>query len=194
MCVVSAPKIVFRGAGLAAAEYSCPHPWQTAYLRFLCPQKKCLEGLGLPMLSICVVVLGRLPICVFSAPEIVFRGAGLAYAEYLCCRPWQTADLLLSAPKNVFRGAGLAEAEYLCRRPWQTAYLRFLCPPILFLQVLGLPTLSICVVAPWLMAYLRVVCPKKILQLLGLLKLILCVVVLGRLPICVFSAPPPKLF
>ena len=71
------PTFLFRGAGLAEAEYLCRRPWQTAYLRFRCPPKLFLEVLGLPKLSICVVVLGRLPICVFSAAENVFRGAGL---------------------------------------------------------------------------------------------------------------------
>ena len=49
-----------------------------AYLRFLGLQKKFLEVLGMPKLIICVVILGRLPSCAFSAPEIVFRGPGLA--------------------------------------------------------------------------------------------------------------------
>ena len=92
------------------------------------PQKLFLEVLGLPKLNMLVIVLGRLPICVFSAPTIVFTGAGLA------------------------------EAECFGHRPWQTAYLRFLGPEF-FVEVLGLP------------------------------KLILCVAVLGRLPICVLSAP-----
>ena len=100
----------------------------------------------MPKLSPCVLVLGRLPICVFSAPEIVFTGAGLAEAEHFGHHPWQTAYLrFLGPPQIVFRGAGVAEAEYLCSRPWQTAYLFSLLPK-LFLQVLGLSTLSICVV------------------------------------------------
>ena len=82
---------------------------------FSLPPKLCLQVLGLPKLSILVIVPGRLPFGELSAPIIVFTGVGLA------------------------------KAEYLCRRPWQTAYLRFLCPPYCFLQVLGLPKLSNCV-------------------------------------------------
>ena len=114
--------------------------------------------MGLPKLTILVIVLSRLPTCVFSAPKIVFASVWLAEAEYLCPRPWQTAYLRFLCPQFLFTSAGLAEAEYLCFRPW-------------------------------LIAYLRVLCPQKNLQLLGLPKLILCVNVLGRLPICVFSAP-----
>ena len=136
------PEIVFRGAELAYAEYSCLRPWQTAYLHLLClkkcvyscwaclsfvfvsssladclfacslPHKLFLEVLGLPKLSTCVVVLGRLPSCAFSAQKIVFRGAGLAEADSLCRRPWQTAYLRVLCPNIVFRGAGLAEDEY----------------------------------------------------------------------------------
>ena len=82
ICVFSAPEIVFRGAGLAEADSLCRRPWQTAYLRCALPQHLFLEVLGLPKLSTSVVVLGRLPTCVFSAPTIVFRCAGLAEAEY----------------------------------------------------------------------------------------------------------------
>ena len=83
-------------------EYLCPRAWQTACLHLLCPPKLFLEVLGLPKLSICVLVLGRLPICGFSAPEIVFRGAGLAEAEYLCLCPWQTAYLRFLCPQHCF--------------------------------------------------------------------------------------------
>ena len=72
ICVFSAPELVFRGAGLVLADYLCPRAWQTAYLRFSLPKHICLEVLGLPKLILCVLVLGRLPICVFSAPNIVF--------------------------------------------------------------------------------------------------------------------------
>ena len=77
ICVCSAPEMICRGAGLAEAKYFGHHPWQTAYLRFLCPGFG-VEVLGLPKLILCVAVLGRLPICVLSAPELVVRGAGLA--------------------------------------------------------------------------------------------------------------------
>ena len=64
--------------------------------------KMCLEVLGWSKLSICVLVLGRLPICVVTAPAIVFRGAGLAYADSLCRRPWQTAYVRVLCPKKCF--------------------------------------------------------------------------------------------
>ena len=75
------------------------------------PPESFLEVLGLPKLSILVLVLPRLPICVFSALELVFRGLGLAEADSLCRRPWQTAYLRVLCPNIVFRGAGLAEDE-----------------------------------------------------------------------------------
>ena len=65
--------------------------------------------------------------CTVPAPKVVFRGVGLAEADYLCRRLWQTAYLRVLSPDIVFRRGGLAEAESWCRRPWQTAYLRFLC-------------------------------------------------------------------
>ena len=91
-----------------------------------------LEVLGLPKLILFIIVLGRLPICIFSAPEFVFRGAGLAEAEYFGHRPWQTAYLRCLCHHIVFRGAGLAEADSLRPRPWQTAYLRCLCHQFFF--------------------------------------------------------------
>ena len=97
-----------------------------------------LEVLGLPKLNICDLVIGRLPICVFSAPRIVFKGAGLA------------------------------EAEYLCRRSWQTAYLRFASPPTVFSEVLGLPRLSICVDIFGRLPLCIFSAPKWFLQVLGL--------------------------
>ena len=126
---------------------------------FSLPQKIVLEVRGLPKLSICVLVLGRLPIRVVLPPKMLFRGAGLAEAEYVCLRPWQTAIWLYICPKNCFYSCWACLSCFLCHRPWQTAYLRFLCPPKLFLEVLGLPKLNI------------------------------CVNVLGRLPNCVLSAP-----
>ena len=78
ICNCSAPEFVFRGAGLAEAE-KC---WSSSLADFLfvfsLPPKLILEVLGLPKLSVLVIVLGTLPICAFSAPKIVFRGAGLA--------------------------------------------------------------------------------------------------------------------
>ena len=132
--------------------------------------------------------------CLFAfslPPKLLFTSAGLADAEYLCPRPWQTAYLRVLCPKIVFTGAGLPEAEYLSPRPWQTAYLRFFLPPPkkLFLQVLGLRKLSICVFILGRLPICASSAQQMCLQLLGLPKLILCVVVLGRLPICVFSAP-----
>ena len=41
------------------------------------PPKLFLEALGLPKLSLCVVVLGRLPIYSFCSPNIVYRGGRL---------------------------------------------------------------------------------------------------------------------
>ena len=78
-CVFSAPNIVFRAAGHALADSLCHRPWQIAYFQYFCPppKKMCLEELVLPKLSILVIVLGRLPISVFSALDIVLRGAGL---------------------------------------------------------------------------------------------------------------------
>ena len=67
---------------------------------FSLPPKLFLQALGLPKLNIFVIVLGRLPIFAFSAPKIVFRGAGLAEAEYLCRRPRQTAYLRLLCPEK----------------------------------------------------------------------------------------------
>ena len=67
--------IVIRGAHTYT---SLNRLCQNVYLHYLCPPKLLFEVLGLPTLMLCVVVLGRLPICVFSAPKIVFRGAGLA--------------------------------------------------------------------------------------------------------------------
>ena len=131
-CVFSAQKLVFTRAGLAEAEYFGHHPLQTAYLRCFLPLKLFLQALGFPKLSTSDIFLGRLLISVFSAPKLVFTGAGVAEAEYLCRRSWQTAYFRFLCPKLVFRGAGLAEAEYLCPRPWQTAYFRVLCPQICF--------------------------------------------------------------
>ena len=48
------------------------------YIACSLPPKLCLEVLGLPKLILSVVVLGRLPIGAFSAPQNVFRGVGLA--------------------------------------------------------------------------------------------------------------------
>ena len=100
-----------------------------AYVRVLSLKTMFLEVLGLAKLSICVVVLGRMPICAVSASEIVFRGPGLAEAEF-------------------FVSSSLADCLF----------------------ALSLP-LKLC------------------LEVLGLLTLSICVVVLGRLPICDFSAP-----
>ena len=126
---------------------------------FYLPPNLLLQVLGLPKLSICVVVLGRLPICVFSAPQIVFRGAGLAEAEYVCPRPWQTAYLRCLCPRNCFKRVWDCLSCFSVSSCLADCLFAFSLPPKLFLDVLGLP------------------------------KLILCVLVLGRLPICVVSAP-----
>ena len=62
----------------------------------------CLEALGLPKLNIYVNVLCRLPNCVFSAPNIVFRAAGHALADSLCHPPWQIASLQFLCPNKCF--------------------------------------------------------------------------------------------
>ena len=72
------------------------------------PWKLFLEVLGLPKLSIFVVVRGRLPICALYAPKLLLEVLGLPKLFFFCRRPWQTADLRFLCPKNVFRGAGLA--------------------------------------------------------------------------------------
>ena len=138
-----------------------------------------LEVLGLPKLSPCVLVLGRLPICVFSAPEIVFTGAGLAEAEHFGHHPWQTAYLRFLCPKIVFTSAGLAEAEHLYPHPWQTAYLRFLGPPKIVFRGAGVAEAEYLCPRPWQTAYLFSLLPKLFLQVLGLSTLSICVVVLG---------------
>ena len=92
----------------------------------------------MPKLSPCVLVLGRLPICVFSAPEIVFTGAGLA------------------------------EAEHFGHHPWQTAYLRCFLPLKLFLQALGLPKLSTSDIFLGRLLISVVSAPKKVFRGAGL--------------------------
>ena len=59
----------------------------------------------------------------------------------------------------------------------------------MFLEVLGLPKLDMCVNVLGRLPICVFSALKHVLEALGLPKLILCVLVLGRLPLCVFSAP-----
>ena len=71
-CIVSAQILFLEVLGLPKLILSVSS-FADCLFAFVLPQKLFLEVLGLPKLNILVIVLGRLPICVFSAPSFLLR-------------------------------------------------------------------------------------------------------------------------